>query len=61
MIVFLFDYYFNPLQVRELTQHDNDVKVWFGNVHHITIRNAKIYDVAASINSAIEDFHKGKA
>jgi hypothetical protein len=61
MIVFLFDYYFNPLTITTLTEERNHVFIYFSDESFLTIRNAKIYDVAATINSAIEDFHKGKA
>jgi hypothetical protein len=61
MIVFLFDYYFNPLTITTIKQVRNDTLLTFASGEIILIPKAQAYDVAASINSAIEDFHKGKA
>ena len=61
MIVFLFDYYFNPLTITTIKQVRNDTLLTFASGEIILIPKAHVYDVAASINSAIEDFHKGKA
>jgi hydroxylamine reductase (hybrid-cluster protein) len=60
MIVFLFNCYFNPLTITTLEQNGHDVIIWFNNDARITIKKAHTYDVAATINSAIEDFHKGR-
>ena len=60
MILYLFNHYFNPLTITTVTEDGNDIRIWFDSDYYLTVRNAKIYDVAATINSAIEDFYKGK-
>ena len=58
MIVYLFDMYFNPLLIQNITQSEDDVLLWFSDTFFLRVTNAKIYDVAASINAAIKEFSK---
>jgi len=62
MILNLFDHLFNPLTITTVTQYDETtVHIYFDNDYHLEIENAQVYDVAATINQAIKDFHDNKA
>ena len=57
MILQIDDNYFNPLTITELTQNDNDTIIWFGD-NSILFKNWKVSDLAATINTLIEEFHE---
>jgi hypothetical protein len=60
MILNLFDHLFNPLMITHMRQDKNDVWIYFPD-GSIEIENAQVYDIAATINQAIKDFHDNKA
>jgi hypothetical protein len=60
MILCLFDHLFNPLTITSICQIKNDVRIYFDSETYVIVFNAQAYDVAATINQAIKDFHDNK-
>jgi len=58
MILYLFELYFNPLTITTLRQVESTVVICFSSGELITIKHAKMYDVASMINKAIKEFNK---